>query len=128
MLIFMTKTALWTKTQSLVLFGHEMIWFHFIDKVHEYKPPLTRCSLFQDQASITNMAFYESPLIRDNFYLTLCTRLTLKLKVTPLLHRIKPSMKRSLAFKFNHENSSDFVLKCEEKMFYVHTNILEHYR
>jgi len=73
------------------------------------------------------MAFYESPLIRDNFYLTLCTRLTLKLKVTPLLHRIKPSMKRSLAFKFNHENSSDFVLKCEDKMFYVHTHILEHY-
>jgi hypothetical protein len=99
----------------------------YLDKVHEYEPPITRCSLYEDQTTITNMALYESQRIRDNFYLNLGTRLTLKFKVTPLLHKIKPSMKRSLAFKFNHEPSSDFVLNCEDQIFYVQSSILEHY-
>lgn len=99
----------------------------FLAKCHEYDPGTTWRGLYENQTTITNMAFYESPLIRDQFYSTLDTRLILKVKVTPLLRRKKPSMKRSLAFKFNHELSSDFVLKCEDQIFYVHSTILEHY-
>ena len=62
------------------------------------------------------------------YYDALATRLTLKFRVTPLHYIIKPSMKRSLALKFNHHTFSDFEVKCNDKTFHVHSSILAQQR
>ena len=62
------------------------------------------------------------------YYDSLATRLTLKFRVTPLRHMIKPSMKRSLALKFNQVSSSDFEVKCNDKTFHVQSSILAQQR
>ena len=82
--------------------------------------------LYENQVLMSNMSFYESPLIRDQYYPVLGTQLTLKFKVTSTINHL--SMKRSLALKFNDEPSSNFVLKCGGELFYVHSCILEHHR
>merc|ERR1711971_830214 len=83
-----------------------------------------RHRLYENQSTMTNFAFYESTKIKDMYYDSLATRLTLKFRVTPLRHIIKPSMKRSLALRFNQASSSDFEVKCNDKTFHVQSSIL----
>ena len=83
---------------------------------------------FEDLTEMRIPSEIYPPFSKDMYYDSLATRLTLKFRVTPLRHIIKPSMKRSLALKFNQESYSDFEVKCNDKTFHVQSSILAQQR